>query len=267
MTKSKTKQKKRQSVSRNKGQGWLVFGVLVLLVGSVVMAADGLVDGRLTLSGEEVQEEREVSEFNRISFRGMGEMVIMQAEETSVHVTTDSELMDSIEVEVANGVLLIGFDRKGSFWRSVKLGVSDIVFTIHTPAVTEIVSSGATRIMTSGTGITGESLKTSLSGASQAIMHLDVDGFEADSSGSGKFIITGDVGEQTVDLSGASKYFAKNATSSTAAVSASGSSEIELNVTDELTVNTSGAGVLRYRGEPTINSTGSGTLSISKIID
>jgi hypothetical protein len=60
-------------------------------------------------SGNVVTEDRPVSDFNRVSLIGVGDVIITQGEEESLTVGADDNLMQYIKTEVKNGTLILGF--------------------------------------------------------------------------------------------------------------------------------------------------------------
>ena len=65
--------------------------------------------GTIRGSGNVIAEDRPVRNFDRISLIGIGEVNITQADEESLTVEADDNLMRYIRTEVRNGTLILGF--------------------------------------------------------------------------------------------------------------------------------------------------------------
>jgi len=230
---------------------FIVVAVTLLFVFALVLA-HSLQSGSLRFSPQPIQEARTVEPFNRLSIRGMGTVTIQQGEEPRLFVMAPEGIMDSIDTFVADNTLFIEFDRKGSWWRSFRLNISDISFIVQAHDIIEIAGSGSSEIQTHGVGVVGDTLRVSLGGSSRAVLNVDVDWLHVIGKDAATYIITGRAEAQDIELSGTSRYFAKDAKGSEAVLNAAGANEVELGVDDRLDVTLATDSVLRYYGEPEV---------------
>ncbi len=63
-------------------------------------------------SGNVVTETRDVSNFNRLDLSGLGEVTLIQADEESLEIEAEDNVIEHITTEVRDGTLYIGINRK-----------------------------------------------------------------------------------------------------------------------------------------------------------
>jgi hypothetical protein len=194
-------------------------------------------------NGNILTENRQVSGFDRISVAGAGKIVLVKAEEESLSIETDENLLPLIQSSVRGGCLHLGPENVSM---SPSRSIHYILKYKHLNALT---CSGA--IHAEGSQIESESLDLRLSGASSVkVLDLKTDRLMADISGATHVEIGGKAREQKVGLSGASKYQAGNLDSETVRLDCSGASSVTLWVRNHLTAHLSGASSLDYFGAP-----------------
>ena len=203
-------------------------------------------------SGTLATEERAVTEFDRASLHGSGQLTIVQGDEESLTITTDDNLLEHIESTVSGRRLQIGPER-------VALRPSQpIQYLLHLKDLRRLDLSGSLRA-TSET-LTTETLALHISGSG----HIRVGTLEAEScethiSGSGDVDLAGHVVSQDLRVSGSGQYRAADLQSQTADVRISGSGKVTVWVSDQLDASISGSGSVSYYGAPTTSSSVSGS--------
>jgi hypothetical protein len=153
-----------------------------------------------------------------------------------VEIQADDNLLPLVEAEVRDGVLHV--DTKENY-HSHKL----ITLRISVQDLNHITISGA------GTAhITG----------------IKNDKFELNSTGAAKMDISGETKEVTLSNSGAGLIDAHSLRAAKADVKLSGAGQVEVFASDQLDVNISGVGRVKYSGQPKVvnkNISGIGTVS------
>ena len=253
----------------------------------VTTAAPGVIRG----SGKVIIEERPVSDFNRLSLIGTGDVFITQGEEESLTVEADDNLMPYIKSDVKDGTLTLGFTDEGrngnvkpsrpiKFNLTVKKilnlempGAMDVKASSIDADSLEIVLKGAgdiditsltakeeLLIRLSGAGdvniesVSAEELLVYLSGAGDVkVKSVSVNESVARLSGAGDIDLAGQVVAQSVFLSGAGDYRAPDLQSQTAVVEVSGVGGVIVRVNDTLDVRVSGPGKVEYYWSPSIS--------------
>lgn len=185
-------------------------------------------------SGNIVTEQRDVSEFSRVSVGGVFKAEITAGQNFSVTVEADDNLLPLIETEVRGDTLSISTDSR---LRSDR----PILVRVTAPNIAEVEASGAADVSVSG--VHNEMLSLSLSGAS-------------------KMNAAGDTGQFFAEISGASSLTAFDLSARSARVRTSGASRSQVNAAEDLFADASGASTILYKGSPEIRRSSSGASTI-----
>ena len=199
-------------------------------------------------------EIRELGEFDRISMRGIGKLVISQGKKQEVTLEGDDIAISRITTNVTDGKLVIDIGRDWVEKLSAGfdfLSSHDIRITIVAKNLKDLEVAGAADIEVSG--IKTDELGLRLVGASNVkVDGLKADRLETEIPGAGKIRVEGEVKEQSVVLAGAGNFSGHQLKSKTAKVVLSGVGSAQLWVTDELDVTIAGVGSVEYYGSPRI---------------
>lgn len=199
-------------------------------------------------------EIRELGEFDRISMRGIGKLVISQGKKQEVTLEGDDIAISRITTNVTDGVLVIDIGRDWVEKLSAGfdfLSSHDIRITIVAKNLKDLEVAGAADIEVSG--IKTDELGLRLVGASNVkVDGLKADRLETEIPGAGKIRVEGEVKEQSVVLAGAGNFSGHQLKSKIAKVVLSGVGSAQLWVTDELDVTIAGVGSVEYYGSPRI---------------
>jgi hypothetical protein len=173
-------------------------------------------------SGGTVAESRDVPPFTGVDLAGAGPVVVRVGEPQSVVVHAEQDVADRITTTVRDGVLVIGADRDFSTDRPLRVEVA-------VPTLTSVQLSGG------GT--------------------VDVDGvsgqrFTADLPGSGRLTARGETAELVATLSGSGDMELHDLAAEDVTAAVSGSGLIRVHATSSLDAEVSGAGAIRYTGDP-----------------
>ena len=123
--------------------------------------------GILTVgSGNIVTEIRDVRNFDRVSFEGTGELLLMQGIEESLSIEADDNMMEYIESEVRGGTLYIGLQENE--WGEQFLPSRPVRFLL---TMTELTSLNVSGVASADTGdIVTDRLEVHVSGVSNLSM-------------------------------------------------------------------------------------------------
>jgi hypothetical protein len=196
-------------------------------------------------SGKVIKETRDVSGFHGIDVGGAFEVILIKANKEKVVLEIDDNLMPYVTTKVFGGILEI--DNKKDFRNPTELKV-----TIYYKSIDEIDLSGAASIYSDDV-LTTESLEIDASGASDIELKLDTDYLEADFSGASKVEFSGRAESVEVETSGATVYRAVDLETKSCELDASGAAVARIWVTEELSLEASGASSVRYKGSPSID--------------
>jgi hypothetical protein len=211
------------------------------------------------------QEKREVSYFNRIVNRGIGNIIITQGDHEELVIEADSEIRQRIHTEVREDTLFISFDFG---WQDLFgltfIGRGPIRFHVTMKDIQALKLSGAGNI--EAKSIKSDKLELSLSGAG----NLNVDSLRCKEltcllSGAGNITAGGSTQTAQIQLSGAGSFHGDSLEITDAKVIVSGAGSAKLKVTKKLDGSISGVGSVDYTGSPEVTSRVSGMGSIKKI--
>lgn len=209
-------------------------------------------------SGHQITESHKVSEFDRIEVSGGYKVNVKQDSSFNVTITTDDNLMKYINTEVSGGQLHI-YSKKRIYSRK------GITVNVGVRQLTEFRAAGAVDLQSAG-HLNIQDLRLNLSGVSKITLDLNADSITTQGSGATVMHLKGRAIAQRVHFSGMGRLFAYDCVTDNYDVHASGASECELNVLRSLTVNTSGASEISYKGTPgTLNIHKSGIASVKKV--
>lgn len=209
-------------------------------------------------SGNVVTEKRTVTNFTKLDISGGYTINLVQDSSLSVSVAADDNLLKDITTKVDGDKLVIKTEKN-------ICPSGQIVVTIGVKSLTEIAEAGAITTNTQGKLTTGD-LKLSLAGASKLNMELNSANVRTEASGSTELNLKGQASSHTVNISGDGKIQAFDFIVGNYDLQTSGAGDYEINVLHELTVNSSGAATIKYKGNPTtINNKKSGVSTITKV--
>ncbi len=187
---------------------------------------------RITGSGKVVTESRNVSGFSGLTVNGAGKVSVEWTGTEALSVTADDNLLPYIVTEVRNGTLVIEYKPNVVFNR-----FADLTFKVSAKSLNSIDVNGAAAI--DGKSIDADRLATTVSGAGAVKMQ-------------------GKIAQQDVTLNGTGAYNAENVEGKRATVTNSGAGAAVVRVSDQLTANINGIGVIEYIGNPQVTKNVSG---------
>jgi hypothetical protein len=210
-------------------------------------------------SGKVTTQDFQVSDFDRLSFSGIGNIIITQGDTESLKVEAESNVIERLEISSGGKKLKIGF--KNNFFNIIP--TKPVNFYLSVKDLREISMSGVGSIKCDN--LATDDLSIDSSGAGSVDMNLTTTVLEVALSGAGKVNLAGQTQSQSIDISGAGSYSAKEFTSKDCEVSISGLGRAIVNATDTLDVNMSGLGTVEYTGKPAVSQDISGGGSVKSI--
>lgn len=229
----------------------------------IIITASGCRDifgKRVRGSGNTKSEARSVSQFNNIDVSGAIDVYVKQDSVASVHVETDDNLLEYVEVINDGGTLDIhqrhGFNLRPS--HKIKVFVSN-------PSFKHFEASGACNIYSENRITSNELVSIDLSGASDIKMEVSAPKVTADLSGASKITMKGETKEFRVDGSGATDIKCFDLMSENTWVEITGAGNAEVHASVKLDVHVSGAGDIKYKGNASVSQSVSGAGSVKKI--
>jgi Putative auto-transporter adhesin, head GIN domain len=194
--------------------------------------------GTVTGSGNVKTESRNVSGFQAVSLSGVGNLTIDQNGTESLTVEAEDNLLPYIQTDVQGNRLIIGSKDNTSLNPT-----KPINYRLTVKDLNSIDLSGAGKI--TGADINTPKLMVNVSGA-------------------GDITLTGKADSQDINLSGAGNYHGDNLAGKDVKITTSGAGSAVVQVSDTLDATVSGAGAVRYIGDPQVKQNVSGAGSVSK---
>jgi hypothetical protein len=250
----------KMEAPKAKMPGWGIALIVVALILAAVSLAVSLSSGLVVGSGEVVTEERDVSDFNKISLSGAGDVVIEQTEdEEALTVEAEDNIISRISTEVVDGELQI--KNKGLYFFFIP--TKSVKYTIKVKDLEKVGIFGSGSV--TATELRFDRLELDVSGSGDVSLAFFGDELVSSISGSGSFELTGEAGRQEVTISGSGDYSAGELESSETKVEINGSGDALVRVKERLEVSISGSGDVRYYGDPEVNSDISGSGSVNQV--
>lgn len=207
-------------------------------------------------SGVERTDTREVAKFTGIDVGGAFNVDVTCGQETKIEVTADDNLLQDIETSVRGNTLYIETKQNISPRTKVRIHIT-------TPNIDDVQSSGASDLVLNN--IINEKLHIETSGAGSVKASVKTGKLTVETSGAGNVLLSGNADTFSVETSGAAEIKARDLKTKNARIDVSGAGDVELSVSDELSVSVSGAGDIRYYGSPkTVSKEVSGAGSVTK---
>jgi hypothetical protein len=216
-------------------------------------------------AADPVRETRAATGFSRLEIDGQADVILRQGTREGLTIEATEQALKRIDSEVSDGTLSISLRDQRHWWDWI-LGGSPTRsprITIDFIQLDQIETAGAVNLRADG--FKAADLRLDLAGASTLrIGDLQATRLRLDGAGAIKAEISGKVGAQFVELSGASTYQAGALISDTASLEISGAGKALINAATTLKVEISGAGAVQYIGNPRLEQEISGVGKISR---
>lgn len=207
---------------------------LVVAVAALALSAAGCQDGKPG-SGKTSTEARAVADFTALELHGTYVVELELGKPTKVEITGDDNLVPLVETALTDGRLVVKA-------KEAIAPRTELVLRLATPDVAVIEADGAVALRVRG--VANSALRLRLAGVSGALLE-------------------GKTGALEVKLTGAGGVEAKGLLATRASVDLSGAGHADVNATEELVVDVSGAGSVTYGGNPkSVKKTVSGVGSV-----
>jgi hypothetical protein len=219
---------------------------------------------------------RKVGEFTSVKVANAIDLYLTQSNSHQVAVSAkDEESRARIVTEVVGGTLIIKMADSDGWWSWKRWSDSKAKAYVSVKNIDALIGSGATnihlvnkiqspklKIKLSGASdmkgdIEGGMITVELSGASDCKGQFVANSIAVDLSGASNLELSGEVDDLSVDVSGASDAKLYNLNSKAAIVHASGASTANLNVSQLIKAQASGASNINYKGGAAIKENNS----------
>jgi hypothetical protein len=209
--------------------------------------------------GEVQTEKQALAPFKRIELSGSAVVVLVQDTNGPLVANLPPNASSRINVKVHNETLVVKVADGARWWNGLfgrgPGGTPQI--TVHFKDLEGIDMAGAVRITARQIHVPALSVEGS-GGTTLQIDDLRTAKLSVSGAGALKAELGGQVTDQTISISGAADYQAARLVSDNATVEVSGAGRIVVNARKKLTASISGAGVVEYLGDPVVRESVSG---------
>ncbi len=207
-------------------------------------------------NGNVVTDTRSISEdFTEVSASEGLMVYVTQADEFSIEVEADENIIDLIATDVRNGKLRIHAEKN--------IGRATKNIYVSLPKVTALAGSSGAHLETKTTIKTSE---LEVDGSSGAILDLQVatDEIDIDASSGANLAITGVADDAVIDVSSGGNINAKDLLTKNCNAEASSGGNMKVQVSQKLYADAGSGGNISYSGEPTVEQKKSVSGSVHK---
>lgn len=231
--------------------------VLAFLVSLLLLPSCWFVGG-VNGSGRMTEETRQLEAFHSIQAGGRFELRISQGPAEPLRLEGEDNILPLVRSTVRNGVLHLDTEEQ--------LGrIKPIVVHASATEWRSLSLSGAGKLITE-TPVRGATLRLRISGAGEIKAQVDLGELDLEVSGAGNCQLSGSARNVSFRASGAGDLDALRLRSENASIRISGAGSANVHATGRLEATISGAGSVRYAGNPeTVQKSVSGAGSIKAL--
>jgi hypothetical protein len=232
---------------------WVLSGVFAS--GCIVIDLNGCSMQSVKGSGNIISESRHVSGFKEIELKGQGKVELTKGSRPSLEVTTDDNILPSIETVVKDGKLIISHE-KGKNLRPTKLNYT---ITVKDLQGASIAGSGD---ITGKSRFVSEDFYTYISGSGDIRLELNTAHLTSNIAGSGSIHLSGKADIHQASITGSGEIDVFGLETQNVSVSITGSGDCKVNASEKLKAKITGNGDVLYKGHPQVNKTITGSGSV-----
>lgn len=203
-------------------------------------------------------ETRPATGFHAVNVALPGATEVRVADQYSVVVHAQENLLPLLKTTVENGVLRCYFDKNVSHAEGLKIEISGPAFDGF-----ELAGSGTLRVLTP---LHGDHLDLAIGGSGTIELPLaDVRNVQCSIAGSGDIQIGGKAETASFEIAGSGDIAAKGLLANTGEASIAGSGSVTCNVAQSLKAGIAGSGDIFYTGSPTVDTDISGSGKVKRV--
>ncbi|WP_343667787.1 head GIN domain-containing protein [Chitinophaga sp.] len=229
---------------------------LMLLFTSVTVFAQ---KEHITGSGTIKKESRSASPFKSIAASGSFNVYITPGSGSSIEIEADDNILPYIVTDIEDGELQLHVKKGYNIKPSQKITVN-----VTMAEVKSLAASGSGGFYSKGT-LKGNKVELGISGSVIIDLDLNADKLEVGVSGSTKITLKGSIPDVEYGISGSASVDALALQSQDVEVGVSGSGDLAVYAAKKLDISVSGGAKVRYKGNPSINQSSSGSSKVTKI--
>lgn len=209
-------------------------------------------------SGHQVTENHKTGNFTDLKVSGGFKVNLKQDSSQTVNITADDNLMKYVHIESDGNELRV-------YCKKNVCGSGEMILNVGVRKLDRLEGSGAVDFVSDGKINTGD-LSIHLAGASKVDMDLTAANLVTEGAGSSEINLKGQATSHRLDLTGAGKVHAFDFVVGKYDIHSTGAADCEINVLNDLNVNSTGASDVKYKGNPSnVNSSKLGAGSVTHV--
>ena len=221
----------------------LALALLMSCNNVTISTGDG--SDKITGNGKTTSETRDISAFKAISLEGAFNVILEQADKEGVKVEADENILPTIITVVENDTLKVRMRDNTTIQNLNKLEI-----TIALVTISGIKTEGAGNLSSTDTLQLNE-LNMDLNGAGTTRLYLVADKLTVNSQTVGALFLAGSAKETAIDHNGVGLIQAFDLKSDKLTLKANGVGAAEIFASQELNIDASGIGSIKYKGGAT----------------
>jgi hypothetical protein len=192
------------------------------------------------VSAQEISEERVLEEFTKIHTKGVEDVYLTQGP-VNIKIEASNGTLKNLKTEILEGTLSIREDKKSDL-KNIKVYIS-------VPNLTHARVSGTGNLISKDT-LKFDNFNINVAGAGDVDIIVNTLNLKTTVIGTGDIKLSGRAIVHEADIAGAGDLMAMELLTDVTNARVAGAGDIQVNATEELNVNVSGAGDVFYKDEP-----------------
>lgn len=210
-------------------------------------------------SGKHLIKDAKVKPFDEIEISGPIKLVLKQDSSFAIKISADSNIIEEIKPDVSGHTLKVSLDPMKY------CGTDSIIIHAGIGALKVIKASGSSKVYSEGKIYLGD-LDLDLKGAPDLNLNMNAANVKTEVDGAAKLTLTGQAGSHEVESKGVLNLDAFTFVVGAYDLDIEGTGKSNINVLNDLKVNTSGASEIYYKGSPkNVSEKKSGTAKLEKV--
>ncbi len=201
---------------------------------------------KISGNGNVVEENRPVESFSSIDVGGVLNVYLTQGDTESVTVEADENLLDLIITENRGNTLVVKL-KKGIDIKKAK--DKNVYITLR--SIDELEVGGVVNVKSTNT-LTADAFDLNIAGVGNTDLELRCDRLNAKADMVGNLTLSGEVREANIRNGGVGSLKAFDLKVDRLTIKNSGVGSAEVQAQDEISINASGVGSVRYKGDPVV---------------
>jgi hypothetical protein len=210
-------------------------------------------------SGKHLNKDVKVEPFDEIEISGPIKLVLRQDSSFAINISADSNIVDEIKPDVSGHTFKLKLDPMRY------CGTDSIIIRAGIGALKVIKADGSSKVYSEGK-LNLADLDLDLTGSPDLNLNINAANLKTKVGGAAKLTLTGQAGSHKVESKGVLNLDAFNFVVGLYDVDMEGTGKSNINVLNDLKVNTSGATAIYYKGSPkNVSEKKSGTAKLEKV--